>query len=856
MAAATAGGVIAQQVASKAVRDALFLSSFRVRSLPLVMAVGAILSLAAVVAISRLMARYAPRRVLLGLFGLSGLMLAGQWLAISHAPRHVAVAVYLHVTVFNPVILSAFWSLVNEQYDPHTARFAVARIATGGTLGGVLGGLGAWRASTLVSVETAVLLLAVLNGLCLIGTLGIPRQRRQRDAPAAEDEPSKNAWAIDALFNAPYLRNLALLVALGAAMSSLLDYVFSAQVTAKYGSGPPLLAFFSLFGLGVSALSFLMQVSLGRVAMKKVGLAVNIAVLPGIILIGGAVGVAVPGLLSATLLRGAEMVQRNTLFRSAYELLYTPLEERQKRSAKALIDVGFDRLGSVVGSGVALGAAALFVRAQSVMLGAVLVFAAATLPLVRNLHAGYVAALKKRLREVEEALPPDADAAGPPRGFDENAGDALIEKVEQVLEHDDRPGPVVRALANRQQLHDSVGALLSDDVELTRRALEGWDTSKLPLVPFAILLLAREDMHLHARKALRLVANDVTGQLLDSLLDPKIDFVVRRRIPAVLSVCASQRAADGLLLGLGDERFEVRYSCVRALLKVADRGRDIVFVREKIIELITREIERATTAFSELDDGSEEEVHPLGLIKRDRVSRSVENLFSLLSLILERDGLRLCLSGLHDENDHHRGTALEYLHTVLPAELRDKLLPLLSEAGPIPSTRSPAELLARLTSTSIGRAFASGAPLSEQLQGCGEALVQMGAAFARIWLYDPTDDVLELRASAGMYTHIDGAHARVPVGTLEIGQIASSRQLHLTKEVIGDPPVPEQEWAKREGLVSFAGYPLVAGERLLGVVALFAKHKLSNDMLFALESVADQIALGIEGALRTNSSKQ
>ena len=105
VAAATAGGIIAQQVAGKAVRDALFLSSFHVRSLPLVMAAAAVLSLVAISWVSPLMATYAPRRVLLVLFGISGVVFALEWLAIGFAPSAVAVAVYLHVAVFSPVIL-------------------------------------------------------------------------------------------------------------------------------------------------------------------------------------------------------------------------------------------------------------------------------------------------------------------------------------------------------------------------------------------------------------------------------------------------------------------------------------------------------------------------------------------------------------------------------------------------------------------------------------------------------------------------------------------------------------------------------------------------------------------------------
>ena len=133
------------------------------------------------------------------------------------------------------------------------------------------------------------------------------------------------------------------------------------------------------------------------------------------------------------------------------------------------------------------------------------------------------------------------------------------------------------------------------------------------------------------------------------------------------------------------------------------------------------------------------------------------------------------------------------------------------------------------------------------LQRCTEAIVQhLDAAFARIWTLGPQGDVLELQASAGMYTHLDGAHARVPVGKFKIGRIAQERKPHLTNQVIGDPNVHDQEWARREGMVAFAGHPLILGGEVCGVMALFARKPLSDTTIAALEAIANQVALGIE----------
>jgi PAS domain S-box-containing protein len=140
------------------------------------------------------------------------------------------------------------------------------------------------------------------------------------------------------------------------------------------------------------------------------------------------------------------------------------------------------------------------------------------------------------------------------------------------------------------------------------------------------------------------------------------------------------------------------------------------------------------------------------------------------------------------------------------------------------------------------------------LQNCTEALVtHLHAAFARIWILKTDEQVLVLQASAGMYTRLDGSHSRVPVGQFKIGHIAKEKNPILTNAVIGDPRVPEQEWAKREGLVSFAGYPLLRNDEVLGVMALFSRQPLTEFTLNSLEMVADRITTAIGAQMATEA---
>ena len=147
----------------------------------------------------------------------------------------------------------------------------------------------------------------------------------------------------------------------------------------------------------------------------------------------------------------------------------------------------------------------------------------------------------------------------------------------------------------------------------------------------------------------------------------------------------------------------------------------------------------------------------------------------------------------------------------------------------------------------VGIALSQGNTLREILQPCAGALVRhLDVSFARIWTKDPEKDVLVLQASAGQYTHIDGPHSRIPIGQFKIGWIAQQRQPHLTNDVPHDPRISDPEWARREGMIAFAGYPLLIEDRLMGVLAMFARRTLSPAVLQVLRSVADGIALGIE----------
>jgi len=716
--------MIAQQVAGKAARDAIFLSNFSVTTLPIVMAAGAVLSLGVSLVLSGLILRHSPARVVPTLFALSSAALLAVWAVSFAAPRGAALALYLHTALFGPAVISVFWSLINEKFDPHSGKRAVSLITGGGTLGGVLGGIIAWRAAAVIAVPTMLPLLAAINLVCLWGTVRLrdPEMKGRRKVPAkvvetaAKDTPTP--WQM--LRDAPYLRNLSIIVMLGAVTSGLLDYVFSAEVAKAFAKGPALLSFFSLFWLVVGVLTFAFQTLLGRVALEKLGLATTVGILPGVVVLGGAFGLAVPGLLSTSLLRGAEAVQRNSLFRSAYELLYTPLSEQKKRSTKTFIDVGLDRIGTVAASGITLLTLQLNPgKAGGILLVVAVVCGVILLARSRPLHNGYVAVLEESLHQEAEKMAIPADTPDP---------EALPtqEKVELrdevVAELDDLPHTAdLAAIATRERsvaperearVDDAVearldaalyvvGELCSKDAARARCVLGAEAPLDAAAVTFAILLLANQELHLDAIRALRKVALPCTGQLVDALCNRDMAFDIHRRIPRVLSASTTQEAANGLLRGTEDARFEVRYECGRALYRITGTNPEIVVEIERLIAIVKREVEVSKEVWesqsaSQFEDEDDEPPALIDRLLRDRIDRSLEHVFTILAIHTDRESLRIAFKALHEEDPQLRGTALEYLETVLPDEVRDAVWPFLGEDRPMREARPAKDILADL----------------------------------------------------------------------------------------------------------------------------------------------------------------
>src|SRR5215475_8908829 len=118
--------------------------------------------------------------------------------------------------------------------------------------------------------------------------------------------------------------------------------------------------------------------------------------------------------------------------------------------------------------------------------------------------------------------------------------------------------------------------------------------------------------------------------------------------------------------------------------------------------------------------------------------------------------------------------------------------------------------------------------LNDTFQEIVESLVKyFHAKFARIWFLDSEKQNLILKFSAGMYKNIDGEFSKVSINSVKIGAIAKTKKPAITNDVVHDPRIKHPEWAKKEKIRSFGGYPLIYKGEVSGVLAMFSEKRLS-----------------------------
>jgi AAA family ATP:ADP antiporter len=287
-------------------------------------------------------------------FAVSGLLI--QLILLTDFGRQSGFLSYLYwvwANVMIIILMAHFGMTINRMFNPREAKRLIGFVGSGGSLGGVLGGL---LAASLTNANFLMLLAWGMLLGCVFVVKGIFNFRQTQPAATGrivsrnelpEDQKVGFKDSFDAVRKDTHLILLAVIVAVGVIVSLCIDFQFNSAALGE----KDMQAFFGYFYLGLNIFAFILSLFLTGYLLRKLGMTRTLLVTPIWLLICSLAILFSPmALLPAILIKGGNESLTFSLNQSVREILYIPVAAPLKLKAKPFIDMFISPFAKVVGA--------------------------------------------------------------------------------------------------------------------------------------------------------------------------------------------------------------------------------------------------------------------------------------------------------------------------------------------------------------------------------------------------------------------------------------------------------------------------------------------------------------------------
>ncbi len=253
--------------------------------------------------------------------------------------------------IFLVVLVTQFWILINDIYNPRQAKRLIGFLVSGGLLGGVIGSL---LSRFLVKRIGTVNLLLICPFLLAAGIIIVncvhkartPEEKPEAKAPTEMPKPKVGYFkSFGLLRKSRHLMLLAGIVLIDILVTTLVDFQFNSQIKAKFPiQDDARTAFLASFFTLLLIFSYFLHILATNRILRNFGIRVALLITPVLLLLGSLSVFLVP-FFGAVALKGTDISFSNSLSQSVRELLYIPISPEIKYKAKVFIDMFVNKLG-------------------------------------------------------------------------------------------------------------------------------------------------------------------------------------------------------------------------------------------------------------------------------------------------------------------------------------------------------------------------------------------------------------------------------------------------------------------------------------------------------------------------------
>jgi ATP/ADP translocase/HEAT repeat protein len=271
------------------------------------------------------------------------------WILFRNQWKWLYYIYWFWAEIFLVVLVTQFWILINDIYNPRQAKRLIGFLVSGGLLGGVVGSLLSSFLAKRIGTENLLLVcpFMLLAGIIIVNSVHKVRSPEEKPEAAASIEMPKPKVgyfkSFGLLRKSRHLMLLAGIVFVDILVTTLVDFQFNSQIATKFPIKNARTAFLAGFFAFLLIFSFFLQILATNRILRNFGIRVALLITPVFLLLGSFSVFFVP-FFGAVALKGTDISFSNSLSQSVRELLYIPISPEIKYKAKVFIDMFVNKL--------------------------------------------------------------------------------------------------------------------------------------------------------------------------------------------------------------------------------------------------------------------------------------------------------------------------------------------------------------------------------------------------------------------------------------------------------------------------------------------------------------------------------
>ncbi len=294
------------------------------------------------------------------------------WWLLTFAPERMGEVsgrvFYVWFSVFNLFSTMVFWALMVDRFSLEQSKRLFGAVAVGGTLGAMFGPWLAWTYVEELGTSNLLLIAVGFLGLAVLAAVAVAWLQPSSGASAGGGEESADGVqpgtkpqqerviggsAIDGfkdVLRSPYLLGIAGFVLIMSIMATFIYFTRLQMVAAMTEVVDERTGFFAQIDFWTQFATLMLQLLITGHIMRRLGVAVAMALLPLTVALGFAGLVLSGSFVALVLLEASYRAVQRGITRPARETLFTVVSRRDRYKSKAVIDTFVYRTGDVVGA--------------------------------------------------------------------------------------------------------------------------------------------------------------------------------------------------------------------------------------------------------------------------------------------------------------------------------------------------------------------------------------------------------------------------------------------------------------------------------------------------------------------------